>query len=448
MHQDENSHHGKRPKTLRDPVHKDIRLSPAELALIDTPGMQRLRGIRQLGAAFYVYPGAQHSRFEHSLGTCWMAKKIMASIEQRNDFAFPESEKRAVCLASLAHDITHIPFGHTFEDERKLMPRHDRSAMRYEYFLENGLAGKVLMNSDAGRLALRILHPQKPMPEEKQYLRQIVSGTICADLLDYLKRDNYFCGLSQEYDERVFHYFTIDGGELRLALHRHGLFRRDALSEITNLLRIRYVLSERVYYHHAKIACGVMISKAVERALAQGMQEQEFFSLTDDALPGHLRRKYGHDDGLAVLLDGLASRRMYKRCYLLSREIGEDAVKRLVDRYHDDCGSARANAEQRIAEALRGHQHEVAIYCSPEHMALKEANMPVIPAPHRTERFCDINTTEIRVLQQQHRQLWKFYVFVAPRLADRLEEAGHVCEEVFGLPNELPREMRGANPQS
>jgi len=289
-------------KTLRDPVHKDVHLSESELRVLDTPQMQRLRGIRQLGTAFYVYPGAQHTRFEHCVGTCWMAKRIVAHIESHGAFRFEEQEREAVFLAALAHDVTHVPFGHTFEDERKLLPRHDESQKRYEHFFGDTELGSALRGSEAGRLALHILRPGSALPADKLYLRQLVSGTICADLLDYLKRDNYYCGLSQEYDERAFRYFTIAGGELALLLHHQGLLRQDALSEVTNLLRIRYVLSERVYYHHAKMASGVMISKAVELAMQAGLEEEELYGLSDDALPLYLAGRYGSAPGLPGLL--------------------------------------------------------------------------------------------------------------------------------------------------
>ncbi len=451
MHGDEST--GERPappgapsgrgKVIRDAVHKDIHLSAAELRLLDTPPMQRLRGIRQLGAAFYVYPAAQHSRFEHCVGTCWMARKIVSSIESAGAFQFPEVEKRAIFLASLAHDVTHIPFGHTFEDERKLLPRHDRSEKRYAHFLHDSELGEVLHASEAGRLALEILHPDLAMPPERRYLRQIVSGTIGADLLDYLKRDNYFCGLSQEYDDRVFRYFAIADGELVLELHHQGLFRRDALSEITNLLRIRYVLSERVYYHHAKIACGVMISKAIESAFEAGLEESDLYELTDDALPFYLEQRCAAAPGLRELLGAFRTRRLFKRCYMLSRGVGEEVVGKLVEKYRFNTEGERTVAEAQIAGALGAEPHQVAIYCPSEEMALKEADMPVTLGRGRTMRFAELNTAEMEGLRDQHRALWRFYVFVSRRLAHRLQEAGDACEEVIGLPNELPHEMRG-----
>jgi len=430
-----------RGKKLRDAVHRDIHLSEPELRVLDTPQMQRLRYIRQLGAACYVYPAAQHTRFEHCLGTCWMAKRIAARIESEGAFHFPQVHKQAVFLAALAHDVTHIPFGHTFEDERKLLPRHDESDLRYRHFLEQGELGRVLGESEAGLLARDILRPGHALPPQQRCLRQIVSGTICADLLDYLRRDNYFCGLARQYDPRVFDYFTVRDGQLVLDLQRRGLLRPDALSEITNLLRIRYVLSERIYYHHAKIACGVMISKAVERAIAGGLTETELYGLGDDSLLYHLRQRYGDDPALAELLDAFRSRRLFKRGYMLSRRIGEDAVRELVGRYHFNRDGARVAAEEQIAGALGAPAHEVAIYCAPEHMALKEADMPVILGGGRTGGLAELGSAEIGVLKDQHRQLWRLYVFVAPPLAARREAVSRACEEVIGPPDELPRDV-------
>jgi HD superfamily phosphohydrolase len=434
---------GMHARKLRDAVHKDIYLSAEEVAAIDTPQMQRLRGIRQLGTAYYVYPSAQHTRFEHCLGTCWMAKRIVGQIESIGAFTFPEDEKRAVFLAALVHDVTHIPFGHTFEDERRLLERHDVSRRRHEMLLGRGELGGLLGTTETGRLALSIVSPHADMPPERQYLRQIVSSTICADLLDYLKRDNYFCGLSYEFDERVFHYFRVADGQLVLDMEQGGLFRRDALSEITNLLRIRYVLSERVYYHHAKMAAGVMISKAIERALGAGLSEEDLCRLTDDALIHYLGERFGADTALAELLGDFRQRRLFKRCYMLSRAIGGENVAGVVAKYHLNEGDARGRAERRIAEALGTEEHRVAVYCAPAGMALKEAEVPVTVPGGRMTKLSELNSEEIRVLKHQHEALWKLYVFLSPALSDELARAGEACAEVIGFPNELPAERGG-----
>src|SRR5215207_7028082 len=106
-------------KVIRDAVHGDMEFDEVERAVFDSPPMQRLRGIKQLGMASLVFPSAVHTRFEHSLGTAWMAKRILKSLADRGE-RISKDEQRTIVLASLLHDVTHVPFGHTFEDERRL----------------------------------------------------------------------------------------------------------------------------------------------------------------------------------------------------------------------------------------------------------------------------------------------------------------------------------------
>src|SRR5438105_3149613 len=108
-------------KIIRDAVHGDMIFARGEMQFIDTPQMQRLRGIKQLGASSLVFPGAVHTRFEHSLGTCWIAKRIIEAIRRNHAGAgsnspIDEQAERVIAAAALLHDITHIPYGHTFED--------------------------------------------------------------------------------------------------------------------------------------------------------------------------------------------------------------------------------------------------------------------------------------------------------------------------------------------
>src|SRR5437763_15862790 len=115
-------------KLIRDAVHGDIEMTSLEVELMDTPEFQRLRGIKQLGTAYLVFPSAVHTRFEHSLGTSWMAHRLVDSV--RRTHSLSADEERLVRVTALLHDITHIPFGHTLEDERRVLPRPDKDQER------------------------------------------------------------------------------------------------------------------------------------------------------------------------------------------------------------------------------------------------------------------------------------------------------------------------------
>src|SRR3989454_7502563 len=129
-------------KLIRDAAHGDIEVSPLEVELIDTPEFQRLRGIKQLGTAYLVFPSAVHSRFEHSLGTSWMALRILEMV--RRTQVISVEDENLIRVSALLHDITHIPFGHTLEDERRVLPRHDKDEERVDHFLKNSSAGRIL----------------------------------------------------------------------------------------------------------------------------------------------------------------------------------------------------------------------------------------------------------------------------------------------------------------
>src|SRR5213593_4170534 len=256
-----------RGKLIRDAVHGDIEVSTLEVELMDTPEFQRLRGIKQLGTAYLVFPSAVHTRFEHSLGTSWMAHRILESV--RRNHAISDDDARLIRVAALLHDITHIPFGHTLEDERRVLPRHDKDEERVDYFFRMSALARILKREGLQEPVIGILKG------DETYRSDIVGGAISADLLDYLRRDTYFCGLSQYYDPRIFEIFILHNNKLVMNLEKYGMLRHDALSELVNLLRIRYTLSERVYFHHTKISSGAMISKAVELALRDGLSVQE-----------------------------------------------------------------------------------------------------------------------------------------------------------------------------
>ncbi|HIH02449.1 MAG TPA: HD domain-containing protein, partial [Methanoregulaceae archaeon] len=187
-------------KSVRDPVHGYIEVEPALLPIVDAPLLQRLRQIRQLGFAYLVYPGANHTRFEHSLGAMHLARRLSSQLELDSCTA------RTVTAAALLHDVGHGPFGHFFDD-------HFLNGFK----LTHEDLGRQIIVRKLGRVIARIRRsPSGPfadgesldpaavaflikMPEERdgamprwlQLLRQLFSGIYTVDNLDYVQRDAF-----------------------------------------------------------------------------------------------------------------------------------------------------------------------------------------------------------------------------------------------------------------
>jgi len=413
---------------IRDPIHRDVQLSRLEEAVLNIPDVQRLRGIKQLGTAHLVYPGCVHTRFDHSLGTCAVARRIARAL-RRDGLALPPELRDLIGAAALLHDVTHVPFGHTLEDERRLFPRHDKGD-RLAHLLSNSLG------EDLTRLGVRdeiagLLGAGPPVLPA--WAGEIVSSTIDADLLDYLRRDSYFAGLEQNYDDRVFRYFTVADGHLALHMTKHGMERPDARSEIVQLLRMRYFLTERVYYHHTKVVAGAMISKAVELALdEETLTERDLLTLNDWTLLDHVQRRGG--PAAAALINRLQRRDLLKRGYVISAQGVPPADRSaLVARYHESRAERRA-VEETFGKELGCKPGELIVYC-PALTVMKEA-AALVRAPAGTLPLNEVKgngLSEIRALEDRYESLWRLYVFVPPELVAR---TGTAAAERFGFPSE------------
>lgn len=422
---------------IRDPVHGDITLTDLEREVLDTPEIQRLRGIKQTGTAYLVYPGCVHTRFDHSLGTLAMVRRIARGLKEKGHRLEPELEQ-AAALAALIHDVTHVPFGHTLEDERRLFPRHDRGGRLAR--LLDGRLGEVLdrsgfLSAVSGILQERVT-PAGAGADPAPWACQVVSSTIDADLLDYLRRDSYFAGLAHDYDARIFHYFDLDGGCLVLNLVRDDMERPDARSEVLQLLRTRYFLSERVYFHHTKVASGAIISKAVELATEHGLREEDLIWQSDYGLLALLGAYPPDrpDPRIRRLARRIERRELLKRGYVISpARVNRRAREGLVDAYHLDC-RARRRAEEELARALGLPFEDVVVYC-PALSFMKEA-AALVRTRGGVIRLNDPRAdapSELRALEEQYEALWRFYVFVP---AGHEERCARAAEELFGFPSE------------
>lgn len=293
------------------PVTGFVQLSRAELGVLAHPAMQRLRWVNQIGLASIVFPGVSHTRLEHSIGTLGVATQMLDLLEQRHrkasrasgdsggqwilDSPLTAMETTLTRLGALLHDVGHVSFGHTLEDELGLLTPHD-SEDRLDHVFErtcwNGQEGRSLRavidleygpmfeQSDIGLSptdALRLLISSQSVPSASrpssvrwQVCRSLIADTLCADLLDYLYRDRYHMGMPGYLSLRVASYLEIrrrvrSPHESRLVvnLQTRGRRRTDAITELLAMLQLRHELFEVVFYHRAKLAATAMLERAL-----------------------------------------------------------------------------------------------------------------------------------------------------------------------------------------
>jgi HD superfamily phosphohydrolase len=281
-------------KTITNSVHGDVYVNRLERMFLDSPPMQRLRRVKQLGTTHLVYPDATHVRFSHALGTLRSAQDLLDAVldqenrprpqydlfrEWRDTLDKDEYLKRVAevvvlaRLGALLHDICHVPFGHTIEDDLGLLERHDRNVSRFETIWSELPATLTELISDElmGELRFLILSKEKrkkTWASRYPFVQDLVGNTICADLLDYLRRDHQGMGLPLALGHRFLEGLYVTPSthphyKQRVAIEvvRGGQERADVVTELLKVLRYRYEESERALVHHAKLAPDAMIGK-------------------------------------------------------------------------------------------------------------------------------------------------------------------------------------------
>lgn len=465
-------------KTIRDPIHGDILVTRLETDIIDTADFQRLRKLKQLGLTNLVYPSANHTRFEHSLGTLFVAEHIIEKINKNPypDFKIGPEDRFIIRLCALIHDLGNLPFGHTLEDEGGLFG-FQWSNERMKKFLGDGsVIGTTILNfpilQKLAKFGHERLSPRNVLNEvrttlqsielkeieglSKPYIADIVGNTLCADLLDYTKRDTYFTlGKLSAYDERIlaYLYITKHNGKLRLVLRlikpRTKEIRRDVLSELMDLLRLRYSLAEKIYYHHTKMIASAMLISAVNSLAQEGRLTSEMlYGMEDDTLI-----EFMLSGGNAIakhLISHLKERKLYKIVYDLAfSEEGiaqaetqkkKEIIAKLTDpkqRYNMERALETMNSSSNMIKENPG---SIVIYCPKTKMGLKEIETLV----NWGKEICPLKgigdpriQNEIKSsITDKHRELWKMYVLVDPEVPE-IERSylNGDCEELFGLPS-------------
>ncbi|HEX8524930.1 MAG TPA: HD domain-containing protein [Tepidisphaeraceae bacterium] len=265
-------------KIIRDPVHDviafrtDRPLDRLLFNLINAPEFQRLRRIRQLGMASLAYPGADHSRYSHSLGVMETARKMLAQLRQ----SFPiDEEHLTICVASaLLHDLGHGPFSHVFE--RVTGVHHEHLTQRV--ILDPESEVHQVLAAHEPTLPQRIIAFLRCDPKRTFYC-DIISSQLDADRFDYLLRDNLMTGSRYgSFDlEWLIHALTIDQGSDRLAVSWKGV------SAVEAYLQARFNMYRNVYFHKVVRSAEGMVKLALQRARRLAVQRRLEWPTTEDA---------------------------------------------------------------------------------------------------------------------------------------------------------------------
>jgi HD superfamily phosphohydrolase len=383
--------------TIKDSVHDHITVEGVAADLLDTPAVQRLRHVAQLGTASLVYPSANHTRFEHSLGVYHLACEALAQLGVEG----PQAER--VKAAALLHDVGHAPFSHNVEH---LLYRHTgKYHDDVDELLAGGAVGEVLRDHDIDPARVAGL-----VAGEGE-LGQLVSGELDVDRMDYLVRDAHHTGVP---------YGTIDTGRLVRELRfvdGELVLAEGNVQTAESLLLARALMNPTVYSHHVARISKAMLRRATERLLAEGDPDAAAVRRMDDhELLVAVRRC----DAAAEMAGRLRRRDLLKRAVWAEMEHVPDAV---VDAGHEEL---RAH-ERAIAEAASVDREDVVLDVPPRPSMTESSSRVVVSGEIRR---LDRQSPLVSALRTAQHEQWRLGVYAPAALTERV---GNAAVEVLDL---------------
>lgn len=338
------------PYSIRDPIYGNVPLSKAAFRTLNVKSFQRLKRLRQTGPALHVYPGLQHSRFEHSVGVYHLMRLVLQHFALQSDVDFePEQGRLALCTA-LLHDIGHFPYSHVMEeirvDNRQL--RHDELST---YIVENDSELSSILKDEwavqATDVAAVLLHKKEGWP---RFLYRLLNSTIDLDKMDYLCRDAYYAGVPYGViDARwLISSFLVDPSDQDILIDESGI------GAVEQLIFAKYLMYRNIYWHHTNRVATAMIKRAVIDFLLEfGLDSLDILGntkirelcLSTDADFFETMKKLAGGRTLPLssldLLERLNLRHLYKRVHVI---YACDALEKESD-YRDAKRRRRKGAE-------------------------------------------------------------------------------------------------------
>ncbi|ORZ14001.1 HD phosphohydrolase domain-containing protein [Absidia repens] len=309
-------------KVINDPIHGHIRLDESTVSFIDTVQFQRLRDLKQLGSAYFVFPGGSHNRFEHSIGVSHLAGTLIERFEKEQpELDITEEEVRCIKLAGLCHDLGHGPYSHIFDNE--FMPRaknglnwsHEQaSEMMLEYLIDDN---NIDIDSQQTNLIKDLIAGtprSQSQYDDRGFLFDIVANkknSVDVDKFDYIERDALNLGLRSSFDtKRLLLYSRVVDNEI--------CYHHKEVYNLYELFHSRYSLFKRIYTHRVGKAIELMITDALLAAdphlnISSAVHNPEdYLNLTDDILRSIERSKSSELAEARAIMKRLRTRQLYK----------------------------------------------------------------------------------------------------------------------------------------
>ena len=323
-----------------DPIHDFVRVYENELKIIATPNFQRLRRIRQLSGAHLIYPGAQHTRFEHSLGVMHIASMAGHALNEKGIISVNDIQD--LRFAGLLHDIGHGPFSHLFE-ELLQKKKHSHEDIGKEIILKTAIGDLISKSGYDKRFITKLAFGDSKF----QFLNEIISGALSADIMDYLLRDGYFTGAEHAKIDHNRLTNSLDVYKNKLALDK------SALVNFETMLISRYQMFKAVYFHKTVRAGEVMLLESMDLAEEElnltSMVLDDYLELSDDVILSKLLNLPEHNSKLKtakkIAID-YQNRNLFKSVFELALTGGTIGKKRLDDIREEISKRSKVNIDE------------------------------------------------------------------------------------------------------
>lgn len=386
---------------IRDSIHGDLHLTDFELKVVDTVEMQRLRRIKQLGFTNLVYPGANHTRFEHSIGTLSLANKVGTTLELDKEVI----ELLRIC--GLLHDIGHSPFSHVSEKALK----HKHETVTKKIIADSSITDIIEERFDV-KLITSII-------DGKTKYGKIISGDLDVDRMDYLARDSYYTGVAYGVidTERLIYGLTYDKDNLVLS--------SKGVQAAESALLARYFMYPTVYQHHTTRIVNSMFKVSLSRLLADDVVREDDLRYLDD---GDLINITRNTPGLPQqTMKNLDTRHLYKKTDTINLAQFEEPSKIVeMDKKY------LTEAEVSIAEKLDVDPEEI-IIDMPEELSFKKMNV-LVETDAGLKPLTEVSTI-IDSLKKAQYNYADLALFMSPENKEKAIEKNIKLTDYLTLPN-------------